>query len=829
MARIIFSVLFLSCLSLTSVSQEEPASQLYSQGNTSFAAGDYVAASYFFQRLRDSDQWETFPQKVDVLGKLGMVEEGQSRFDAAASWYRQVINEIAVESPQQIDAFAQYYVLRYTECLERSGAYSRAAEILWDQYARSEPVVKPTILYRILRNSQYQELTEDELRAIRTEVEANGLINLGWNLAELYQRNQRFNEAFSLYEQLWPNAPAEARDHLDAMLATYQAIDKLDEWLDQLQKAVDQGVNPNQFILLETEILRSLNQGEIALQRMETALSKLAGVANLNDITSLVGKAPSSLIQHWLELVQLYRGEDDALAMLQAWVNNQPNDILLRGKLAEWMANAGNVDEAGELWLSWSRERNSDSASILLAAEKLIELAANDAARQLLAEQQANLDPKYALRFGQLALRINQFQQAVEAFNTATVKAQTPANFISDAVLTYADSAPDADALFDALVRSVSGEPFSALPGWARTTVQELGFRRNRMNTLSEMAQAEPSGAWRIELARAASQQGEQDWALQLLDQIEDNSPYQNTAKREKALLLGDSMLVPRKVEAVQLMQASLAGVLPATSEIPLTHIMAERLFTYGEYCLNAFLPNDALRAIVRIESASHQLPQPMPPINQERLRFLRARSMMELGSWTRAMEIYETITLPPYSTDARYYEARILLGLERAEEAKAALQELLDQPDHWRRANDALAYLTALEPLVGEPLEWLCKAQLFELQGRFMEAAPFYRQIAVAQYGEDTEEWARYVIGDLERISGQWSAARQEWERLALDVDHPVIHAMIRWELWRAAVAEDAVAAATGFQNLLMDFPDSLASDLARLEFQKRSQTNNP
>ncbi|MBZ0256093.1 hypothetical protein K8I31_08530 [bacterium] len=117
----------------------------------------------------------------------------------------------------------------------------------------------------------------------------------------------------------------------------------------------------------------------------------------------------------------------------------------------------------------------------------------------------------------------------------------------------------------------------------------------------------------------------------------------------------------------------------------------------------------------------------------------------------------------------------------------------------------------------------------MFELQCRFMEAAPYYRQIAVAQFGEDTEEWARYVIGDLERISGQWKSAREEWERLAVDVDHPVIHAMIRWQLWRAEAAQDAVAAATDFQKLLMDFPDSLASDLARLEFQKYIQSANP
>jgi hypothetical protein len=820
------SIIFL-CIAVNA--QEETPTQLYNQGNSSFAQGDYVAAGYYFQRLRESDQWQAFPQKIDVLGKLGMIEEGQSRFETAASWYRQVIEQFAADNPNKSDAFSQYYVLRYAECLERSGSYKKAAQVLWDQYVRSEPVLKPTFLSRIVRNYQYQELNEEQLQELRTEVENNSIKNLGWNLADLYQKNQRYNEAYSLYEQLWPDAPAEARNHLDAMTTTYQAVNKLTTWLDQLQKAIVLGVNPNQLILLETAILRSLDRGEEALQHMETALANLAGVETLDDINSLAGKAPSSLIQHWLELVKLYRGQDEAFVLLQSWLDKQPNDILLRGELADWLANAGRVEEAGELWLEWTRNRNSDSASILLAADKLIALGANQAAGKLLEEQESNLDPKYSMRFGQLALQVNQFDRAVESFNTATVKAQTPANLISDAVLNYAESAPDAGALFDSLVQSVSGAIYSEVPGWLRVSVKELGFRRNRLKTLEEIANSEPSGAWTIELARTASKQGDQDWALKLLSHIPEKSPYRTIADRERAILLGNSMLIPQKTKAVELMRSSIEGILPATSSIPLSHISAERLFTYSEYCLNAYMPTEALKAIVRIESASNQLPQPLPPISLQKLNYLRARSMMELGSWQRALDYFQLITFTPFSTDARFYEARILLGQERVEEAKAAFQDILDTPEHWLRANDALAYLTALEPLVGEPLEWLCKAQLFELQGRFLEAAPFYREIAVAQYGEDTEEWARYVIGDLQRIAGEWQAAAKEWERLALDVDHPVIHAMIRWQLWSEAAAEDTVAAATGFQNLLMDFPDSLAADLARLEFQKRSQTANP
>lgn len=829
MIQFVTSVIILISLSVSAFAQTETAAQLYAQGNISFAAADYVAASYYYQRLRESDQWASFPQKVDVLGKLGMVEEGQSRFEAAAGWYKQVIDQFAAENPQKSDAFSQYYVLRYAECLERSGAYKQAAQVLWDQYAKSEPVLRPTFLSRILRNYQYQELSEDDLRKIREEVEANGMKNLGWNLADLYHRNNRFSEAYSIYEQLWPEAPSEARTHLDAMITTYQAMGKLDLWLDQLHKAIVLGVNLNQFILLETEILRSLDRGEDALKQMEAALTSLIGVNDLSDVKQLIGKAPSSLIQNWLELVKHYRGPDEAISLLQKWLEIQPNDILLRGEMAEWLANEGKLDEAGALWLEWTHNRNDDSASILLAADQLIELGASDAAGKLLEEQQGNFDPKYSMRFGQLALQVNKFQQAVDSFNAATVKAQTPANLISDAVLNYAESAPDADALFDALVQNASGVIFSEIPGWLRVSLQDLGFRRRHFQTLQEIAEAEPSGAWRIELARTASRQGEDDWALKLLEHVPNDSPYANTANREKALLLGNSVLIPQKIEAVKLMRSSIAGILPATSAIPLSQLIAERLFTYSEICLDAYLPNESLKAVVRIESASNELPQPISPLTNERLRFLRARSMMELGSLPRALELFQTITLAPYATDAHYYESRILLGLDRVEEAKAVMQEILDQPEDWLRANDALAYLAALEPLVGEPLEWLCKAQLFELQGRFMEAAPYYRQIAVAQFGDDTEEWARYVIGDLERISGQWKSAREEWERLAVDVDHPVIHAMIRWQLWRAEAAQDAVAAATDFQKLLMDFPDSLASDLARLEFQKYIQSANP
>ncbi|MBI1386908.1 MAG: hypothetical protein GC154_00485 [bacterium] len=814
---------------ISAVAAGESAVSLFQQGNAALAAGDYVSAAYYYQRVRESDEWPQFSDKADLLGKLGLVEEGQSRFEHAAYWYGELVDWLDKNPNSGPGSFYPYYRLRYADCLERAGDYKRAASILWDQYEKTEAAVKPAIVERLVQNYQFRECTPEEMTALRQAVMANGVQTLGWNLAELYQQKQQYEESFALYQDLWPQAPNQAQDHLDSMIETYRATNHLDDLVNAIQERLDQGENPNMLLLLECDILRRLDRGEEALQRMERFLAKLAGVENLQSARSLIGRAPGSMIQSWIDLVQRIRGDDAAVELMKGWIEAQPSDVLLRERLANLYANTGRLDDAVALWRDWAASFSGDAVALLHAVDQLSTLGAQDAAAKLLEEASGEIPPQYAFRQAQSALRTGRFNDAIAELNVASVSGQTSPAAIEDAVQKFAQSAPDAQALFDAMVERATGVTYAEIPLWMRNSIETVGAQLHQNGALSDLARAEPSGVWRIELARGAAQRGDRDWALDLLNSVDRDSPYYVSAEREKALLLSEAFTLPDRREAVSLMRTSLEPFLSESSRIPLSQILVERLLTFAEIALDAYAPADALGAVGKIESASNELDQPMSPPAEERLHMARARAWMEQAQWPKALDLFNTIQIEPYATDAAFYSARIQLGLEETDAARDAFQAIVEDPARWRRANDALEELTALEPLVGEALELYSRAALYELQGRFADAIPLYRQIAVDHFGDDAEERALYTAGLNEWREGDVTGAREQWKRLSVDVDHPVIHGMIRWNLWRTRPASGDVGDLTGYQDLLLEFPDTLFADLARLEMQERNRQDQP
>jgi len=264
----------------------------------------------------------------------------------------------------------------------------------------------------------------------------------------------------------------------------------------------------------------------------------------------------------------------------------------------------------------------------------------------------------------------------------------------------------------------------------------------------------------------------------------------------------------------------SVSLILDASESIPLNQTLAERLLHYSELCLDACQTGKALTAIRKIESASSTLTPPMTGNFKDRLSLARARVYVQSAAFQPALQMLNTIALDPYYSEAQFLSAQIHIAQGETEIARSLLHELCDRDRTWDRANDALSLLIAIEPLVGDSLSLFSDAMIYQLQGRYEDAIPPLRQLAVEHYGNDTEEWARFQIGVLKRESGQLEEARQEWKRLLLDVDNPIIHGMVRLELVRSELASGNAVSNTGeFQELLIEFPDSIYSDLARQE----------
>jgi hypothetical protein len=173
---------------------------------------------------------------------------------------------------------------------------------------------------------------------------------------------------------------------------------------------------------------------------------------------------------------------------------------------------------------------------------------------------------------------------------------------------------------------------------------------------------------------------------------------------------------------------------------------------------------------------------------------------------------------------------ARIYIAQRHTDIAVSLLHEIASDRRFWRCANDALSLLAVLEPLVGDSLQLFCDATMYELQGRMDSAIPPLRQLAVDYYGGDLEEWARYYIGKLKQRTGDTDGARQEWERLILDVDETVVHGLTQLELLQLNDRADAqITNMTYYQDLLIDMPNSLFADLARLRMQREFGKEQP
>lgn len=800
----------------------ESLAELNVLGNQAFGNRDFVSARYYFMRIRESDEWESYPDKVSVLGRLGLVEESQSRFRAASRWYGELLDlQMEQATEQNLPVFHvtnRYYALRYADCLERGGEYERASEVLWALVPFADAGSRIAVFEQLIRNYEFKPVTRDELDTLRDQMGQEAMMSLGWQLANLYQ-NKGFPEvSVDFYDRLWPDDPTGAKEHIDSIVTAYRDTVGLDSLQQSIRdiRASQPGVDP--YLLLEIRLLERMGDDAEALALLDREIRARTRQNQIEEALSALNH--SQMIEIYMGLVQRERGLEEAIRLQKILVQNDPVDVRKRDRLSEFLANAGQVEEAVRGWVRWAESMGQQPNALLLAAERVFALGDDEQAAELISSVES-IEPDFALRKGMASLRMGQFDAAFAALNIVSASSNLGDPFVADEISRYTETAPNVSAIFQAMVESASGEAYTDVPDWMRRSIEELGFRHHFTQSLHSLAMHEPTGVWKIQLARSAVNHGKDDWALRLLNAVDEDSPYQQAAQQEKAFLLRHAEEIYKRKEAARLLRATMGPILSSTASMKISPLMVTRIMDYAETQLRAFEPEEALKAVIRIEQATESLTHPLLPADRERLRFARSHIWMQLASWDAALEGFRSIESMPMKTDALWFQAMIHLARTDVGEAIVLLQSIVETPEHWPRANDALRMLTILDPLVGEALELFCQAQLLQLQGRFEDAVPVLRSLAVQQYGNDEEEWARYWIGDLFQHEGNLAEASDEWSRLLLDVDHPIIHGMIRLQLLEPELAEDEIAAMTGYQQLLNEFPESLFADLARLDIQ--------
>ena len=824
----------------------EDLALLYTQGNAAMMNLDYATAGYNFRRMMDAGEWAAFPEKTAVLGKMGLIEESHARYPEAAYYYQLLVDDLsksqnktinaptsglaiplnsAIASPLQNNparTLNNYYIQRLADCYDRAGNYQKSNTLYWSLLKNAEKSIEPAYLLPLMKTYDFLEISPEEIKTLHNLIIPAYVERLGWSLADLYRIKEKNAEAREIYELLWQKYPQQASAHASSMYTVYKASNQLEKLLSRIQAAEEEEENfADDYLLLEAELLENNAQPQQALTAIETFLSDGDPASLAEKTKTLIGKFSTPVLDKWIDLLEKIRGTDAVLPVLQSFVMQSPLETSRREKLANLLMNAGRKSEALALWKDWLKLQANNPLATLQAVENIFVMGDVQSAKELLAKSLKTVAPNLAYNYAITAFKLGDFSTAIASFTIASTANGMDSNQIVSFIDQYTDRSIDTKEFVSAMIQSVS--PMIANqkePAWLRESLLSLGLKTNQKDKLDTLAAADPSGRWKMLLALEAVKQGKTNYAVEWLQSIPQTSIYAPGAELQLAVLLGKSQDPANLHKALELYKPYMDKILQATEAIRLTDGTLNRLMDYMDVCLNCFQPGEAISAIRYIESASPGLTQPMSPTTLERLRFGRAQALTELSSLEPALELLKDCKDQPFFSKAVLLRIKILITQKKTDEALSALKDMIKEPAHWQTANQALALYMMLEPLVGESLRQYSDAVLYQLQGRFEDAIPLLRQIAVDNYGEDTEEWARYAIGALEKQAGFLEKAKEEWKRLNMDADNPVVHGLLRYELFHLATTPaEPVRESTEYQELLLDFPNTLFSDLARLE----------
>jgi len=779
---------------------------------------------------------------------LAYIEESQGQFDRAARFYQLVLRNLPDTGEQSQLSLKSFYQKRYAATLERAGYYTTAEKLYWELYDSAELPGKIIFLPQIIANYSFQDVTAQQMTKLHEQVVSLNINTLGWGLADLYRIQGDFRKSHEIYETIWRNNANKAVENLLSMIEVFQETGEIDAWLEDVLKQEPQPA----YLPLSIELLKSLNRSEDALQRLEDYFLSRLQMDSINDAGDLVKVVNNSLLIVWIELIEQIQGIEPAMertrqivnrnAMEQLQgiesamertrqiVNRNPADAAWRNRLSNFYARSNQTEEAVKMWKDWF-EKNSGNPSIQIrSAEKIHHLGDTTAAYELFQQMDQTVAPQFAFLEAKSALELGLFDHAIASYNIAAISAKVQPAALEASIMSYAGLVHDVNPLMASLVRSVSGKDYAAIPSWLRDSLVEIGTQFGLEQELEDAIGQDTQGIWHVLIAKAAQKYGKTAWAKRLLEAVPENSVLHNTAQREMVSIISLNPSIPSQKQAAELLRSSIAPILDTTYQHIVTAQQLEQLFAYTDYCINAYEPGEALLAVRAIESSTPFRQKQLLATQLDRISYARSRILAGLGSFKPALEKLQAVSYQPYASEAQLLKAKILLVQREVETANAILHILAAEKQNWQAANNALSLIVALEPLVGESVENFCVLQAYLLQGKYETAFPLLRELAVAYYGEDTEEWARYTIGELKARSGDREGAIEEWKRLLLDVDHPVYHGMIRYQFTRMQpAASGEVTSVSQYQQLLLNFPDSLFSDLARLEAEEYTKGLTP
>jgi len=255
---------------------------------------------------------------------------------------------------------------------------------------------------------------------------------------------------------------------------------------------------------------------------------------------------------------------------------------------------------------------------------------------------------------------------------------------------------------------------------------------------------------------------------------------------------------------------------------------LGSALLVLAQVALEQKRPGAALEALLALEQIVQRKRPGLLPL-------LFGHAYSQLGSLETAREYYakaiqESLPHSRERCEAEFFLTECYLWQDESLEALDRYLELARGAPGEAFANEALRRYLVAGFAGAEQLYHYSLATLFEWKGDWEEAVRLYREAAADDAESDVAGWCLYEVSRILIEDGQYDSAARQIDHILGRYEHPTLLAECRVLQTRLPGAEPEAAGVTAeatgpYLGLILDYPDTLYSDLSRLKLEGRLQ----
>lgn len=790
---------------------------------------------------------------------LRRAQDAQTRrdFREALQLYQQAERMRDFEdSPQRTQA-----LMSLAEVWESLGGYEESIktlqtvlESLDDDSSASERRLKNSILMRMAR---VYTLTGNQLKSrdvylrLVQSLEGQERVQAASALIQLYSSGLLSGaQAMEIIEMLPQDDPSTG--YLHARLA-FDALSRGDTELAREQYLRALRTSPSAIAPSQVEyvfnLFSSLNQMDTLESVLKERLEQDAGDANaallLTGIWRLAGKQEEALqflegmnsaspdIQERIATLAMSLGQyEQALNTAQNLLQKSPLNLEYHKLLGDVYFQWGKRDEAIRYWTSLPSKLGGSDRVAMDVVAILREKGLPNEALAFLDSVPATAQQTSMLRFERLDLLLETrelakaWEEYVRLLRTepalqATYRYRFMQNVVRLGMV---------EDFMPKLMTLAQSKPVTQESLLARSTLETLLVSQGKLEEALNVYLGDSGNTKQFEgdllsLAQNLTQLGATDLAIKAYQAMPSDSSLFPRASFELGRLLVQMQRwddARKTLEQVAWFPTEATPSLNVDSQ-PTTRALSpdsvQSCILLAEVLLHQKKTSDASNALHGLLQSSWRF----LPEDEARTHLLLGHCYSQLGSLDKAQEEYETAAVAQDDAvrqQARFRLADMLFWRGEMREAQNAYRNVLEGDYSREFVNDALKRLSLYSLTSEDGLKEYAQADMFAWQGRSDDAINSFREIAARHSGSDLSLWALFRAAELLEDSGKTDAAKTEYKRLLEMTENVTLQGSIQMRL--AGTTTDDQNLSTKMEEIILQIPDSVFADLARLRLQE-------